>query len=195
MQNGIFGEDIILNSSTVENILTPQVPDLSPDMGLVWFRSNSVIGDVWGHNGGDYGIATSMQFSRDHDIGVILLANVSNHSALNQIRDVLFLYGLDSIQVSSSEFQQEELFSIQLYPNPVTPETYLYVNNLPKDCKKLTIRIYNNLGQILRDNQIIFTGQEKRVYPFNHTELPSGIYTIECLTQSRRACCRFIILN
>jgi len=43
--------------------------------GLTWARTESVIGELWGHNGADPGIRSHMQFDPENGKGIIVFAN------------------------------------------------------------------------------------------------------------------------
>ena len=52
------GDDTLLAPDTLAEVFRPQIPSLDPDQGLVWARYPEFGPDVWGHEGGDVGIAT-----------------------------------------------------------------------------------------------------------------------------------------
>ncbi len=51
MEGGTYQGQQILQGSTIEMMLTPQVPQIYPNIGLIWFRSSSGNRDLWGHTG------------------------------------------------------------------------------------------------------------------------------------------------
>ena len=65
----------ILKASTVTETLTNQ--KVAPwRQGLIWYGSgNAMTGPLWGHNGGDKGVATYEFFSPSSGDGVVLLSN------------------------------------------------------------------------------------------------------------------------
>ena len=82
MRGGEFEGRQILAGSTVEEILSSQLPEsmIGRDgfvQGLTWRRQSIGIGEVWGHGGADPGVRTQMMFSPDRGRGVILFANGS----------------------------------------------------------------------------------------------------------------------
>jgi len=84
----------ILEEATVDEMLSPQVPDVDTSQFVFWYQTS--IGDrtVVGHNGGDAGVATEMYFSPDSGIGVIVLMNVDwtflNTPVVVAIEELLF---------------------------------------------------------------------------------------------------------
>jgi CubicO group peptidase (beta-lactamase class C family) len=83
----------ILKSETVKMMLTPQIPSINPNMGLVWNFSNYG-GYAWvGINGGDKGVATTMWYYQEEDIGIVGLTN--GESAFYDIFDAMFEYALN----------------------------------------------------------------------------------------------------
>ncbi len=71
---GVSGGVQLLEPSTVQAILTPQIPDIDPEVGLHFFLMDKDNG-LWGHDGGEQGVATVMAFHPTTRIGVILLTN------------------------------------------------------------------------------------------------------------------------
>jgi len=66
----------LLESATVELMLTQQVPHINGSIGLIWNRVTAPDGvRLWGHIGGFYGVRTSMRYGPENDIGVILMTN------------------------------------------------------------------------------------------------------------------------
>ena len=74
-QNGRAGNGFqLLQSATVAAMLTPQIPDLDADAGLHTFRMNTEH-NLWGHDGGEQGVATIVAFNPSTKIGIVLFAN------------------------------------------------------------------------------------------------------------------------
>lgn len=71
---GVSGGVQLLAPSTVQELLTPQIPDIDPEVGLHFFLMDKK-NDLWGHDGGEMGVSTVMAFHPITRIGVILLAN------------------------------------------------------------------------------------------------------------------------
>jgi len=84
----------VLESATVDEMLSPQVPDVDPTQFVFWYQTSIAGRTVVGHNGGDQGVATEMYFSSDSGIGVIVLMNVDwgflNEPAVVAIEELLF---------------------------------------------------------------------------------------------------------
>lgn len=51
------------------------MPDLEPGQGLIWFRLPRDGRPLFGHDGGDTGVATVCFFDPREDVGVVALAN------------------------------------------------------------------------------------------------------------------------
>lgn len=82
-QGGTRNNVELLKSSTVDEIFTPQIPSIDAEVGLHMFVMNADNG-IWGHDGGENGVATIMGFNPDTKVGVIVLANESEAN-LDQI--------------------------------------------------------------------------------------------------------------
>lgn len=64
----------LLKASTVAAMFRPQIPNLDNTVGLHMFlfdRNNN----LWGHDGGEEGVATIMAFNPETKIGVLIFAN------------------------------------------------------------------------------------------------------------------------
>ncbi len=75
MNGGVYNGTRILSVATVDSMRMPQVPDLDPNQGLMWFSERVRGHDLVGHNGGDDGVSTAMFYEPDTGIGIIVLAN------------------------------------------------------------------------------------------------------------------------
>ena len=80
LQNGTFNSQQILNSTSVNEMLTLQIPNIENTQGLNWYMeeiylSGGGVIDLWGHNGGEDGVSTDMYINPDNDIGIIVLSN------------------------------------------------------------------------------------------------------------------------
>jgi len=64
----------LLEASTIDKMTTLQIPNLSDDMGLHLFQMDESK-NLWGHDGGEQGVATVMAFNPTTKIGAIILTN------------------------------------------------------------------------------------------------------------------------
>ena len=87
INNGSYKSQEILNCTTVDMMLTPQLP-FNQNMGLIWWKSTVGGRIVWGHGGSDYGARAQMQFDPVTKIGVVVLTN--GESSPLQIVNKLF---------------------------------------------------------------------------------------------------------
>lgn len=72
---GVYDGERLLSEASVEALLTPQIPNLEETQGLIWYSWELGDDTVWGHNGGDDGVATEILFRRSDGAGVVLLMN------------------------------------------------------------------------------------------------------------------------
>jgi CubicO group peptidase (beta-lactamase class C family) len=74
VQNGMSNNHQLLKATTIQEMTTLQIPALSNEMGLHLFYINSEY-NLWGHDGGEQGVATIMAFDPVTKIGAIILTN------------------------------------------------------------------------------------------------------------------------
>ena len=97
MNGGTVQGQQILQSETVDMILTPQIPQIAPDVCLIWHRVFSGGKVYWGHGGGDNGVKTTIYFRPEDNTGVIFLTN--GEVDFLDLGVLLFNYAADSIEV------------------------------------------------------------------------------------------------
>ena len=95
MNGGSWHGHRLLSAATVRELHRDQIPDLEPDQGLIWFGLQRAGRSLFGHDGGDDGVATVCFFDPEADVGVVALANgnwrtVKGDYALYLIMDRLF---------------------------------------------------------------------------------------------------------
>jgi CubicO group peptidase (beta-lactamase class C family) len=83
----------ILQPETVAEMRRPQIEDLYPGQGLIWYYQAGPEGtSLLGHDGGDLGVATLMFFEPESEVGVILLDN--GEAWPNEVMDRMFRQAL-----------------------------------------------------------------------------------------------------
>lgn len=80
----------ILDSETVNLMLTPQNPSINPNQGLIWYHLSLGGRSLWGHSGGDQGVSTEMWYCPDEESGVVVLIN--GETFIGSIVDACFDY-------------------------------------------------------------------------------------------------------
>jgi CubicO group peptidase (beta-lactamase class C family) len=182
MNGGTYMGVEILESATVDSILSLQIPSIEPTQGLIWRKG--VLGDgrtIWGHSGSWYGIMTGMWFCPDDSTAVNLFANCNNWTIGSKIFNYLFDYVRDSINVTTVpvfKAVQSDIL-INTWPNPVSDVlTIEYYLDRPSF---ITINIFNNFGRL--EDQISLKQHEgKNETIWNAERLPAGIYYIQLKT-------------
>ncbi|NDJ77542.1 MAG: beta-lactamase family protein, partial [Chloroflexi bacterium] len=64
----------ILEQATVDQMLSPQLPDVTGEFGVFWTLGEAGPGTI-GHSGGDPGVSTFVYFQPEWGVGVVLLFN------------------------------------------------------------------------------------------------------------------------
>ncbi len=138
MNHGSFNNQQILNSATVDEIFSPQIPDIDITQGIIWYQVNIGGNICWGHNGGDEGVSTNMYFSPADSTGVILLANGNNFYPTG-VLGAMFDYA-ESLEPSPSDtFDCSIALNIpeqlpvknlwEIFPNPTSSLIFLQGKN------------------------------------------------------------------
>lgn len=92
-QGGSYNGHQLLKSTTVSEMLKPQIPQLDGTAGWHLFQMNSNY-NLWGHDGGEQGVSTIMAWNKDNGIGAIILSN-QGEADLDEILEKAYLYGRD----------------------------------------------------------------------------------------------------
>jgi len=82
----------LLEAATIEAMLTPQIPSINNGVGLHLFVMDSAH-NLWGHDGGEQGVATIVGFNVDTKVGVIALTN-QGEAKLEEVLAQAYKYGL-----------------------------------------------------------------------------------------------------
>jgi CubicO group peptidase (beta-lactamase class C family) len=83
----------LLESNTVQSMYTPQIPSIKSDEGLHLFQFNAKH-NLWGHDGGEQGVATIMAFNPSTKVGAIILTN-QGEANLDEILVEAYTLGLE----------------------------------------------------------------------------------------------------
>ena len=87
---GVYNNIRILDSETVDFIKDIPYPIVNSQQGIIWYYKNQNGRTLFGHNGGDLGVITELFISLADQIGVIVLSNTSNYSAVIEIEEAIF---------------------------------------------------------------------------------------------------------
>jgi CubicO group peptidase (beta-lactamase class C family) len=75
MNGGTWNGVRVLDRASVRELRRIQLPRIENAQGLIWYRFHLHGRTLWGHNGGDSGVATVAFFEPDTHTGVVVLAN------------------------------------------------------------------------------------------------------------------------
>ncbi len=96
LNGGSFGTNSILTQTSINQMWTPQIPSLQPNMGLNWYKQllyyNGGSSWLWGHNGGESGVSANMYLDPVNNIGLCVLCNGEGNGI--NICDELYNYAL-----------------------------------------------------------------------------------------------------
>jgi CubicO group peptidase (beta-lactamase class C family) len=82
----------LLNKETVMEMMSLQIPDINDTAGLHFFQMDKTH-QLWGHDGGEQGVATIMAFNPENLTGAIIFAN-QGEADLDDLLTDAYLFGL-----------------------------------------------------------------------------------------------------
>lgn len=91
-QGGQFNNQVLLNNSTVDLMLTEALVDQDNGVGLHWFTYDRATRNLWGHDGGEQGTTTMMGFNPSTGVGIVVLCNATD-ADLDAISNELYDFG------------------------------------------------------------------------------------------------------
>lgn len=74
VQDGMANNYQLLAATTISSMITPQIPSIDNQVGLHLFQMDTSH-NLWGHDGGEEGVATIMAFNPNTKVGAIILTN------------------------------------------------------------------------------------------------------------------------
>jgi CubicO group peptidase (beta-lactamase class C family) len=92
VMGGMSNNVQLLNPSTINAMISAQIPSIDNSVGLHMFVMNAE-NNLWGHDGGEQGVATIMAFNPGTKVGVIILSN-QGEANLDEILEVAYKLGL-----------------------------------------------------------------------------------------------------
>jgi CubicO group peptidase (beta-lactamase class C family) len=92
-QKGSYNNHQLLKSTTVEAMLTPQIPNIDSKVGLHLFELDEE-NTLWGHDGGEAGVSTILVFNPTTQVGALIFTN-SGEADLYQLVADAYKLGLD----------------------------------------------------------------------------------------------------
>lgn len=81
----------LLKAETAKAVIKPQIADIDASVGLHMFLMNEDH-NLWGHDGGEQGVATIMAFNPDTKIGALLFSNQGD-ADLDGMLEEAYLFG------------------------------------------------------------------------------------------------------
>jgi hypothetical protein len=101
-------------------------------------------------------------------------------------------FGIDDIKVTGAPATEiteiTSNASISIYPNPVTNNCFLNLEGFGSLNEVLTIKVINELGQLVLDMNQVYTGQLQ----LNTSQLREGVYSVIVNSASKQALARLV---
>ena len=136
INNGVYNGVRILDSETINFIKEIHYPNIASQQGLIWYYKNQNGRTLFGHNGGDLGSLTEMFISYTDDIGLVLLSNSSNYSAMIQIENAIFNFAEETDFIINGDINLDNIVNIQdviLLINLILNNEYNFIADLNLD--------------------------------------------------------------
>ena len=163
LNGGTFGSNSILSETSINEMLSPQIPNIDSVSGLNWFKSKLIHDNgesmVWGHSGSEQGVSTYLYIDPQNNLGICLLTN-GEGDGIN-ICDALYNHALNMTENNSitssciltSELKNNNLLKdeIVIYPNPTSTGSISIKTDLDEATR---YHIFNSMGKIVMNGVI-----------------------------------------
>jgi len=182
----------MLDSATVEEVITLQCPGLNAEMCLTWFRCLRGSHIVWMHTGTDLGVKTAYGFVPLENTGVVVLMNKSGATCLSSV----FLALLDYAEVLTGiegDVSSLESSTVSVCPNPFNESTTISIELA--DPGRVRLDIYDLSGRLLEILQEGLLEAGSYAALLNGNELPDGIYLIRLTTETDTCTERCVLIR
>lgn len=196
LNGGVFGASSILSTTSINEMLSPQIPSLDNTQGLNWYQeelfynsgANSEM--LWGHNGGEDGVSTDMYLDPTNNIGICVLTNGEGDGLF--ICDGLYDYARtlssnNGIEVGcqSSLIEEARVSQPYIYPNPAVEILNIVVTS--KNIGNSYI-VTDNVGKLIIQSTL--TKENTRL---DISSYPKGVYFISIQGNDKNNSIRFMI--
>ena len=187
LNGGTLGTNSILSSSSVNEMLSLQIPSIDTVTGLNWHKTKLYHSGgevmVWGHSGGEQGVSTYLYIDPQNDIGICLLTNGEGEGLY--ICDALYDHALN-MTVNNSIIPDCMLHTdlnelsprkdeILIYPNPA--KDFIRINT---DLTEAAwYNIYNISGQLILSGKVNSSNSQIKL-----PQLASGLYVFHLENKS-----------
>jgi len=180
LQNGAFNSQNILNSTSVNEMLTLQIPSLDTTQGLNWYKEQiSLTGggsvSLWGHNGGESGVSTDLYINLSNNIGIVVISNAegSNENVVQELYNHALTLstsgtGNPNCSILSTEDTEADLQVINI--SQVSTNGQFHIESKNDLMEKIVV--HNTLGQLIFEKKTnhksaFFSIETKGVYFIN----------------------------
>ena len=182
LNGGTLGGNVLLTPTSVNEMLSLQVPTLNTDQGLNWYQVKLYHSGgeaiLWGHNGGETGVSTNLYIDPQNNIGICVLTNgegdglyvcdeLYDHALNMSVNNSIVPNCAQSMSINEFDSQKEEF---GIYPNPA--KEFIRVKmELTNDTQ---YSIYTISGKLVLSG--IVNSHNKNI---NLSKLSSGLYVFQ----------------
>jgi CubicO group peptidase (beta-lactamase class C family) len=182
LNGGTLGNNTILSSTSVNEMLSLQIPVIDSVSGLNWHKTKLYHSGgetmVWGHSGGEQGVSTYLYIDPQNDLGICLLTNGEGDGLY--ICDALYDHALNGTlnngitpncgTLTSINQYASQTNQITIYPNPA--KNFIQVKT--ETSEEAWFKIHTLTGQLVMSGNTDGPNAYIKL-----PELPAGLYVFQ----------------
>jgi len=194
IQGGYIGSTRILETATVDTMLTLQYINLVNFQAIIWNYNYRGGHWVWRHGGSSWGTRTVMSFCPDDSIGVIVLTNGESGLVCDSTELLLYEFARSNTGVSApASVLQSASFSLSAYPNPFNSSTAItFILNKDTEVK---LAVYDVLGREIQELGAGDWRLGKHTMVWDASGKASGVYFVRLMTDGSQSSVMKVILT
>lgn len=171
-RDGNFLGDQLLDSGSVSEILSSQIPALNPLQGLGWYQYTYPGYTIWGHDGADNGYTSLIVYLPDENLAFALLTNGEGDLTDMSVGLLEFALSLlNSVPPSgciTTSLPENESNNLSIYPNPTSEGFFVKAFT-----SGALLHMYSSSGKLVR--KVLLEDEEDYI---SVKDLKPGIYLI-----------------
>lgn len=187
LNGGSFSGNTILNPSSVNEMLSFQIPLINNTQGLNWYQTllyhSSGQEMLWSHSGGESGVNTHLFLDPQNNVGLCVLTNgegdglyiceaLYDHALNMTVNNSIIPDCMSTTGINDEDFGKDEII---IYPNPVKD----FIRIKSDITEEAWYKIYNMSGQLILSGNVIGSNPQIKLH-----QLPAGLYVFQLENKS-----------